>query len=172
MKILAIDPGHTIGYAVLENFELIITGQLELDVSNFNVAIDVLLSEIQQLLYLHNPNIIVLEDYRVYASTAKVFINSRNTTSEIIGALEMMGSYEGLSVTRLPASCKNMWPTARLRQWFPNTLEAMSPTKKPHAYDAWLIGISYVEKTQPNKPFAETRAEENYLARKDYENSL
>lgn len=143
MRILSIDPGKTCGFAVLE-FEqgfpqpllLATWEQQALPLGEF--AKDFL-----RLLPKVRPALVLLEDYRVYASKAKEHIGAHLLTAELIGAIEAMCAITvpPVSTTRLSAAKKGRWPDARLKAKFLQILEL----KSPHVRDAAALGLVYIE---------------------------
>ena len=107
MKILAIDPGETMGVACLASTETIpaalwsygaisvVDGFRNLDWLTIR---ETLLGTFQA----NRPDVVVLEDYRVYKSAAKAHIGSRVLTSELIGAI-CYQSFQPVSYTHLRA---------------------------------------------------------------------
>jgi len=145
MKILAIDPGETFGVAVLASTETtpaalwswgsvpVVDGLRKI---NWYQVQDVLLA-----LRVQQPNVVVLEDYRIYQSAANAHIGSRVLTSELIGAICYAAHLEDVPVIRVSASKKGKWPEARLRSRFPSYFRA----KTDHERDAIILGLIYIE---------------------------
>ena len=171
-RILALDPGETLGFAVLDyqesdsveevwNLEGSSTttapvirnsGMIELKmmpVQSEGFDWKKVPYQIQNLLDSWDPDLVVLEDYRVYGSKfASGHIGRRNLTSELIGAIEQEAAISQLEVIRLPASKKGSWPEARIRSVYPPALAA----EKPHAFDAVLLGLVALEEAYDWKP--------------------
>ena len=149
MLILAIDPGETLGYVLVELTEFVGGSpnlevedadqfQLKVDKQGFNwgsvsVVVTDLLSE--------EPDVIVIEDYRVYASKALAHIGSRALTSELIGAICQEAGIAMIPVVRIPAGRKGLWPPARLKAKFTSDI----PIPHPHAGDALILALIYAE---------------------------
>jgi len=180
-RILALDPGQTLGFAVLDyqesnsaekvwNLEgtgttiapvLRSSGKVELEmkpVKSEGFDWKKVPYQIQNLLDSWDPDLVVLEDYRVYGSKfASGHIGRRNLTSELIGAIEQEAAISQLEVIRLPASKKGSWPEARIRSMYPTALEA----EKPHAFDAVLLGLVALEEKYDWKPIYAWRERTN-----------
>lgn len=147
MKILAIDPGETVGLALFHTdpLQLVNWSQEPLDVSEDSAGKMWEWSQVYPhvLVWLwgYDPDVIVLEDYRVYSSTANAHIGSRVLTSELIGAVCLESAFRKVPVVRISASKKGRWPAARLRKKFP----AYEAVPKPHCADAVVLGLVYAE---------------------------
>jgi len=142
MRLLSIDPGETSGLAVFEVIDgrpvLIGTWEATRD------PIDVFVRAFFGILQTVKPTIVVLEDYRIYASKAALHIGQHLKTAELIGSIEALCAMvvPPLKTARLPASKKGRWPDARLKEKFPEILELRSP----HIRDAAVLGLAYIEK--------------------------
>ena len=148
-RILALDPGHTIGFALLD-YEytvapvIINAGQVKLVMddgrSSFNWrAVSLSVAQFSDF----EPDVIVLEDYRVYLNKADIHIGLRCLTSELIGAICQEAAISEIPVIRLMAGVKRNWPIARMNSRYP----AYKSVPKPHALDALLLALYYIEKT-------------------------
>jgi len=147
MKILALDPGETTGYVILE----ILKGDkmpavLQLGEVDTKELIPATI-RLQQLIIKTNPGRIVLEDYRVYQNAAGLHIGMRLHTPELIGAIvaicALFPDYCSSSIARLPASKKGRWPNARLDARMPPNWRHR--IHSAHALDALKIGLAYWE---------------------------
>ena len=150
MLILAIDPGETLGYVLIElteyvgrspNLEVEDADQFKLELrlkQGFNWG--AVSARVKDLLGTE-PDVIVLEDYRVYASKAAVHIGSRLLTSELIGAICQEAGVAMIPVVRIPAGRKGRWPPARLEAKFASDVTI----PQPHAGDALILGLIYAE---------------------------
>lgn len=143
MRLLAIDPGETTGYVVLEVVERDVLPTLyahgELDTHELVPSV----YAFQKLFYAYVPDQVVIEDYRVYAGAAGLHVGMRLHTPELIGIIEAVCVMQSYSVmpSRLPASKKGRWPEARLAARFPTYRLCQSD----HVLDALKIGLAYWE---------------------------
>jgi len=154
MLILAIDPGETLGYVLVElkefvgkspELEVIDADQILLVVNKQGFTWNSVSDKVVNLLN-EEPDVIVIEDYRVYASKAAVHIGSRLLTSELIGAICQEAGVAMIPVVRIPAGRKGRWPPARLKAKLgPEPLGFYKPIPQPHAGDALILGLIYAE---------------------------
>lgn len=138
-KIIAMDPGETIGAVYLEVSEtsrVCLVGHHQRK-HTFSEAIHWL----YDTLALFSPKAVVIEDYRIYASHAGHHVGARLYTPELIGAFAALCELNSVPLVRLPANKKGRWPLARLKNKFPQY--ARVPT--PHALDALRLGLAYLE---------------------------
>jgi len=149
MLILAIDPGETLGYVLVElkefvgkspELEVIDADQILLVVNKQGFTWNSVSDKVVNLLN-EEPDVIVIEDYRVYASKAAVHIGSRLLTSELIGAICQEAGIAMIPVVRIPAGRKGRWPPARLEAKFASDVTI----PQPHAGDALILGLIYAE---------------------------
>ena len=149
MLILAIDPGETVGYAILKLTEYVggsplleveNAEQFKLEVTKQGFSWNSVSDKVVNLLN-EEPDVIVIEDYRVYASKAAAHIGSRALTSELIGAICQEAGIAMIPVVRISAGRKGLWPPARLKAKFKSDVTI----PQPHAGDALIIGLIYAE---------------------------
>ena len=156
-RILAIDPGFTTGY-VIADWELTIPQVAPKVIETMNVSLpmnvgrsafewDKAANVVAQLVD-KEPDIIVIEDYRIYKSKADMHIGSRLLVSELIGAICQEAAVSQIPVVRLMAGVKGNWPIARLKARYPQYKFVPSP----HSRDALLLALYYIEKTLGWKP--------------------
>ena len=142
--ILSIDPGETLGLAVL-NYSGDLLAVDQRPCTSFKY-LDSILDYWFLFQFvgqdLTSPTRVIIEDYRIYRSKANLHIGRQLITSEFIGAIELKAAQLGLSTVRVSASTKGRWPEARIQRWYARTL---AQVPKPHALDAWLLGLSYLE---------------------------
>jgi len=150
MKILAIDPGETCGFAVLklaDGPELIASGQFAVHRSGGRPTADIgwlaLRYALMDLIRPYKPDAVVIEDYRIYAGKANLHIGQHLFTAELIGAICYLCAtmIPQIPVFRLSASKKGRWPEARLDAKFPQHRHV----ERPHAHDALVLGLTYLE---------------------------
>lgn len=107
-KIVAIDPGGTIGFAVVTGEKLDVCGTFR----NEPEAVDTLLSTIEE----HDPAEIVIEAFRLYPWMAKTQSWSTFETVEVIGTIKHWAWQHGYPVIMQPAANKQPFPDARLEK--------------------------------------------------------
>lgn len=149
MKLLVTDPGETVGYAT---FELVTTLAPYPSVLTLLQAWEEQVPSIAdytpiflRLLWREQPDLVVIEDYRVFQSKAGMHVGRRLFTPELIGAfIALCSSTQPLPscviTARIQPSKKGLWPDARIAVKFP---EAQSATG--HALDAVKLGLAYLE---------------------------
>lgn len=138
MLLLAIDPGETIGWVALDYFEgnpPAAGGYLETQAS-FAHTVRALFETCTCIC----PDVVVVEDYRIYATKAMMHTGRRLYTTELIGAIRALCILSGIRVVVLPASKKGRWSNARLRAKFPG-----HGVEGDHALDALKLGLTYIE---------------------------
>lgn len=139
MKILAIDPGKTTGFVLLDDNELVEHFEWTLaDESLFGFSLG-----FSSYLNRKEPSVVVIEDYRIYADKANMHIGNRLFTAELIGSIRALCAVVVplVSIHTLPASKKGRWPDARLEAKFPQH-RAVTGT---HERDALKLALAYKE---------------------------
>ena len=145
-RILALDPGFTIGYALLDYNGgapvIIHAAQIPLKMNTKRTAflweyVSLSITKFQDM----EPDVIIMEDYRLYFKQALAQVGSRLLTSELIGAICQEAAMSEIPVVRLMAGVKNNWPIARLNSRYP----AYKIAPAPHSRDALLLGLYYIE---------------------------
>ena len=148
MKILAIDPGKTIGCVLLDDNELVEHWEcklLDVDASHFwHFFVLIFSTNLRE----HEPDVLVLEDYRIYADKANMHIGNRLFTAELIGSIRALCAVVAppVSIRTLSASKKGRWPDARLDAKFPQH-KAVTGT---HERDALKLALAYKEMQERN----------------------
>lgn len=101
-KVLGVDPGEAVGYAVFEVTEgkpeethMVYIGQGRHETFN---------EEFVDLINKYSPKIVVAEDYIVYSHKLKAHRNSRMNTSRMLGKIEALGDVFNFDVELQPAS--------------------------------------------------------------------
>ena len=150
MILLAIDPGETTGMVLFryacDSSPLRLTGYHPEILDHGDIPTPDLADAalcLSSLLPKYKPDVIVVEDYRVYQQYAKVHIGDPLHTAKLIGVI--IGVVSTLSfatsLVLIPASKKGRWPEKRLERWFP----AISREIHGHSRDALKIGLAYLE---------------------------
>ncbi len=117
MTILAFDPGHTTGWAAF----IPIGGVLwlnawgEIDTTDIPLATEA----VDKLIDKYMPEIVVMEDYRVYAWRAKHHAGSNLLTARVIGCIETIASWSLITrVYKQPANiAKKFCTDTKLKEW-------------------------------------------------------
>lgn len=151
MKLLAIDPGQTTGYAT---FELVttLTPYPSTPVAYLTLiraweepvpSIEEYTQPFLRLLWRELPNLVIIEDYRVHYGKAQMHIGRSLFTPELIGAFVALCSSiycSPITTVRIQPSKKGRWPDARIKAKFPEALDVVG-----HALDAVKLGLAYLE---------------------------
>lgn len=126
--LLAIDPGGTTGYAIFRDLELTKTGQCIGTHTNMRKLIEIV-----------EPDVVVCEDYLIYAWAMKTHKWSRVPTLRLIGGIEFKCEELGL-----PLHFENAQPVKgfvtdkRLKEW------NYYKEGLPHARDSIRHGCYYL----------------------------
>jgi len=135
--LLSLDPGHTTGWAVFENYKLVACGQI------IAAGIDhELFQAFNSLFTQYNPVHIVFEDYRIYAWRKSQHVGSELLTTQVIGAIQTIASMDPtriIPISKQPASvAKNFCTDAKLQEW------GFWPKGQKHARDAIRHGCYFL----------------------------
>ena len=128
--LLAIDPGETTGYSIFSYGELFKHGitNWEIPVLGYNYLLDIVKADF--------PNVVVCEDYRLYANRVNAQLGSQIPTIKIIGAIEYVCSQQRIRVIKVMAStAKGFVTNDKLKEW------GFYQVGKPHANDALRVGL-------------------------------
>lgn len=111
MKILALDPSGnyhegkgTTGWAYYYNFKLVAVGQLRAE--SYTTQLEYWMSH-TNLIESMKPDILVVEDYKLYASAKDAQINSELETSQLIGVLKIHCAEHNIHIRLQPAQYKH-----------------------------------------------------------------
>jgi len=110
-KLLAIDPGQTTGYSVFLDGELFEYGIIPwTETRGWDLIVD--------KIHIVNPNVIVVEDYRLYASKSSAQIGSQLNTVRIIGAIDFIAyRYNWKLVKQMAVTAKGFCTDYKLMEW-------------------------------------------------------
>lgn len=143
MRILAIDPGQTTGYAVFglvgaSHSVLVLHRAWEEPVPSIEEYAPIF----TRLLWREHPDLAIIEDYRVHYGKARMHVGRHLFTPELIGAFVALCSsvLPSINTARIQPSKKGRWPDARIEAKFPEAQHAFG-----HALDAVKIGLAYLE---------------------------
>lgn len=119
-RLMAIDPGLTTGFSIFDyvgevhDSSLYRLNEAGIIVVNEFTGWDPIIDKIQQ----KNPSILVLEDYRIYASKSKEHTFSRVDTIRIIGAIEFVCKHDGIPlVKQMAGMAKGFVTDEKLKEW-------------------------------------------------------
>ena len=111
-KLVALDPGETVGLAFFEFGELILVEQVKLNFKDH--CWDPLIDRICQL----QPSVIAYEDYKIYPGLSKVHTLSGVPTLKVIGAIEFMCSHNKYqSISMMASTAKGFVSDLKLKEW-------------------------------------------------------
>lgn len=109
-RLLALDPGETIGWSLFVNGELQQYDQLECKYDD-NVGI-------LQLFKQTSPTAVVCEDYRIYAHKADTHIGNKLFTPRLIGKIEFLCEMNSLPLAfQLAGAAKRFCTDDKLKEW-------------------------------------------------------
>lgn len=110
---LCFDPGHTTGYAVFEGLDLVESGEL------VTKPIEQAVENIKAMFDKWQPNIVVMEDYRVYKWKTKHHGGSELLTTRVIGCIETFSVLNFVPFTiKQPAhTAKGFCTDPKLKEW-------------------------------------------------------
>jgi hypothetical protein len=132
-KLLALDPGETVGWAVFEMGQLTKCGHAAGDATT-----------IEDLVAREQPSVVVMEEYRIYPWRLKQHSLSNVPTLRLIGALQYILQTKGIPYHMQTAQqAKGFATDQRLKQW------GMYPQKLRHARDAVRHAVYYLLFTAP-----------------------
>lgn len=110
--LLALDPGETTGYALFKYDHMVEAGQLA--THNVYAGVDLL----EEMLKKHQPDMVVYEDYRVYAWKAQSHSWETLHTPRFIGAIQTLTYLRQIPVLAQMAQQAKMFCTdQKLQQW-------------------------------------------------------
>lgn len=126
MKLLAIDPGESNGWALFNGKELELSGTVVAD-------------ELFKMLEIIPVSYVVYESYRLYSTHAKQMINNNFFTVQVIGVIKYICGKRGIKYSEQPALIKKSINDNYLRE---NGLYMPSD----HRRDAIRHGIYFLNK--------------------------
>ena len=153
--ILAIDPGETCGFSLVEFGHPAVRGSGAAFISPIamsfweysEVAIPRFSTYLRRLLLSYMPSkldCVVVEDYRVYAAMAAWHIGQKLITPMLIGAIIAVCALlePSIPVVLIPAVKKGLWPDAKIKAHYPWLLKEAS---SEHMKDALKLALTYIE---------------------------
>ncbi len=112
-RILCLDPGHTTGWALFEKAALRHWGEID------TTSIPACVSHASHLFIAYSPEIVVMEDYRIYKWRQKQHVGSEMLTTRVIGCLETLAVQNFITdIIKQPAHvAKGFCTAAKLKEW-------------------------------------------------------
>lgn len=108
-RLLAIDPGETTGWAFFVDGAYERTGEVGPE--------DTMLGLVEVIQDL-NPDIVVVEDYRIYGWKARSHVGSDLFTPRLIGAIELACAWEDVPLYKQMAqTAKSFCTNKKLKEW-------------------------------------------------------
>lgn len=130
-RLLALDPGETMGWALFEGCKLTAYDQVKLKDDPFTPTI--------ALFDKWQPTHVVAEDYKIYGWKAEKHSWSELFTPKLIGAVELLCAQRQLPLKKQMAQlAKGFCKDEKLTMW------GIFPTKQRHARDAIRHGAYYL----------------------------
>ncbi len=130
-RLLALDPGGTTGWAVFDGTVLEDAGQQKLDGLG-----------LQGLVHRVRPDVIVLENYRIYRQKAMSHIGSEVLPARLIGALELIAESRHIPLhLQMAGPVKAVVTDDKLRAWVKAHKQIQAG---PHARDAIRHGLYFL----------------------------
>jgi hypothetical protein len=132
MRLLALDPGETTGYAVFVDGKPIAFGEMDR------------WHGLKTLIRAERPDAVVVESFRLYASKAAVQIGSEFIPAQVVGVARFLAGEADVPLTFQPASVihdgesKLSPPMARLVN------PVSPPGNSPHGRDALAHGFYFL----------------------------
>ena len=110
--LLAIDPGETTGYSIFKDGELFKHGVIPWKEPTLGFY------QIVGLIKDNFPDVVVCEDYRLYANRVNAQLGSQIPTIKIIGAIEMLCGTNKIPLFKMMASmAKGFVKDDKLKEW-------------------------------------------------------
>ncbi len=129
-RLIALDPGETVGLAFFDFGELIEVEQIKLNFKKHDWF--PLLTRVEQL----QPSVVVYEDYKIYPGMAKAHTLSGVPTLKVIGAIEFMCSHNKYqSISMMASTAKGFVTNDKLKEW------GFYVKGKQHGRDALRVGL-------------------------------
>lgn len=152
MRILSIDPGETSAF-VVGGVEHSKAGWPMLHTETWGTwsGLEELAGIVDSQLFV-GPDVLVLEDYRIYASKAQYHVGSQVYTIREIGRIEWFAFQEDIPVIyQMAAQAKGRWPNSRMKMYPAVARFLEHPAlkrykeKRKHIIDAYRHLLTYLE---------------------------
>lgn len=110
--VLALDPGETTGWAFFNKAVLKATGELKA------TDIGTVVPQLENLFKLLQPQVLVVEDYRIYSWKTKQHAFSDVFTLRLIGCIETLAVQNQIPLYKQSAQvAKNFCTDSKLQEW-------------------------------------------------------
>jgi len=129
MIVLALDPGETTGYAVIDS------NRFPEDSADFGVLDAGVISKwrgIQNIMECYHPRTVVAEQYRLYPGLAKVQSYSTMVAARVLGVIEFLCEHHGIPLVeqassvgksyQLPPSLHRAFKSPHIRDYLRHTM--------------------------------------------------
>lgn len=138
--ILSIDPGETVGL-------LYIDGEMGSSPYVIRVKDDIptFAHQVLHLILKHRPEVVVVENYVVYASKTGLHVGKELIEAQQIGAVKTVCAMlmPPPQCVVLPAGKKGRWPKARIEKKYLHLMEGLDSS--PHLLAALQLALAYLE---------------------------
>jgi len=136
-RLLAIDPGETAGWAVFDNGTFGKSGE---------AGPEHTMVEMYEVIMDFDPDVLVVEAYRIYGWKAKQHAWSELFTPRLIGSIELTAELNDIPMhMQMAQSAKGFCSDQKLRDW------GFYTTGKPHIRDAVRHGCYWLLFYNPDK---------------------
>lgn len=133
-RILCFDPGVTMGWAFFQDCRLAKCGQVNTSLNTYVAVFD--------LFELYNPQLVVCEDYRIYANKASEHVNSELFTSKLIGRIQHECDSRHIPyVMQMASEGKDFTTDSKLLNW---GLVSGDLHNNRHAIDSIRHGVHFI----------------------------
>jgi hypothetical protein len=130
-RLLCLDPGETVGWAFFHTGILENHGQVSLHAERLTPIVEVIRNT--------RPDIIVCEDYKVYAHKAAEHVGSKVPTIQVIGAIRLTAEQLGIPIHfQMAYQAKGFCKDDKLTAW------GLYLVRQRHANDAIRHGCYYL----------------------------
>lgn len=117
-RLLCIDPGHTTGWCVFQDGQLVECGQVDTVINRTGHNEGVIDWQALSDLISMDHSMVVCEDYRVYAHKLERHTNSKILTLRIIGAIEYLCWKQNIPIYyQMAAVAKGFCSDKKLQMW-------------------------------------------------------
>ena len=131
--LIALDPGYSTGYSIFLDGKHYLNGVID-----WQIPVEGFYTMTNMLKHFA-PDVIVCEDYRLYASKAKAQTGSQIDTVRIIGAVELLCNQNNIRFYKMmPSTAKGFVTDEKLRSW------GLYKKVNPHSRDSLRIAIHWM----------------------------
>ena len=131
--LIALDPGYTTGYSIFLDGKHYLNGVIDWKIPSEGFYV------MTNMLKNFFPDVIVCEDYRLYASRAKAQTGSQIDTVRIIGAIELLCNQNNIKFYKMmPSTAKGFVKDEKLKEW------GLYKKINPHARDSLRVAIHWL----------------------------